>query len=125
MRNKKVFGMEDEKEKVVEMTDEEFEDKLEELEKKLMELEKEVKSLVDFIDKKDYIGGGYIIEIVALLERSIFKINNFRTDMDYWNTKEDAIEITEEMNQFSKKMLEQMKEDVKKMREGAGFKGDV
>ena len=116
--------MEDEKEKVVEMTDEEFEDKLEELERKLMELKKEVKSLVDFIDKKDYIGGGYITEIVALLERSIFKINNLRTDMDYWNTKEDAIEITEEMNQFSKKMLEQMKEDVRKMREGAGFGKD-
>jgi len=105
------------KDKAVEMTDEEFEEKLENLEKKLTKLKKEVKSLVDFVDKKNYLGGGYLIEIVALLERAIFKIYNFRTEMDYWTTKEEAIEITEEMNQFNKEVFERARKTVRKMKE--------
>jgi len=110
--NNKCDNMENEKDKAVEMTDEEFEEKLENLEKKLTKLKKEVKSLVDFVDKKNYLGGGYLIEIVALLERSIFKIYNFRTEMDYWTMREEAIEVTEDLNKFTKGLLDQMKEDV-------------
>ena len=101
-----------EKNKIVEMTDEEFEVKLENLEKKLMKLKKEAKSIVDFVDKKNYLGGGHLIEIVALLERAIFKIYNFRTEMDYWTMREEAIEVTEDLNKFTKDLLDQIKEDV-------------
>jgi len=107
----------DETSKIVEMTDEEFEVKLENLEKKLMKLKKEAKSIVDFVDKKNYLGGGHLIEIVALLERAIFKIYNFRTEMDYWTTKEEAIEITEEMNQFNKEVFERARKAIRKMKE--------